>query len=73
MRRYWKYAKPYLSSFIIGPILMIVEVIGEVVMPLLLSNIVFAAAKCQKADGIACPKNDGYNIHIIEKGKALLF
>lgn len=34
---------------------------------------VFAAAKCQKADGIACPKNDGYNIHIIEKGKALLF
>jgi len=40
MRRYWKYAKPYLSSFIIGPILMIVEVIGEVVMPLLLSNII---------------------------------
>ena len=34
---------------------------------------VIAAAKCQKADGIACPKNDGYNIHIIEKGKALLF
>jgi ATP-binding cassette subfamily B multidrug efflux pump len=40
MRRYLKYAKPYLSSFIIGPILMIVEVIGEVVMPLLLSNII---------------------------------
>ena len=40
MRRYWKYAKPYLSAFIIGPILMIVEVIGEVVMPLLLRNII---------------------------------
>jgi len=40
MRRYWKYVKPYLSAFIIGPILMIVEVIGEVVMPLLLSNII---------------------------------
>jgi len=40
MKRYWKYAKPYLSAFIIGPILMIVEVIGEVVMPLLLSKII---------------------------------
>jgi ATP-binding cassette, subfamily B, multidrug efflux pump len=40
MKRYWKYVKPYLSSFIIGPILMIVEVIGEVVMPWLLSNII---------------------------------
>ena len=40
MKRYWKYAKPYLSAFIIGPILMIVEVIGEVVMPWLLSNII---------------------------------
>ncbi len=40
MKRYWKYIKPYLSAFIIGPILMIVEVIGEVVMPYLLSNII---------------------------------
>lgn len=40
MRRYWKYIRPYLPAFIIGPILMIVEVIGEVVMPLLLSNII---------------------------------
>lgn len=40
MKRYWKYIKPYLPSFIIGPILMIVEVIGEVMMPLLLSNII---------------------------------
>lgn len=40
MRRYWKYAKPYLSAFITGPILMIVEVIGEIVMPLLFKNII---------------------------------
>lgn len=40
MKRYWKYAKPYLPAFIIGPILMIIEVIGEVVMPLLLRNII---------------------------------
>lgn len=40
MKRYWKYAKPYLSAFIIGPILMIVEVIGEVVMPWFLRNII---------------------------------
>ena len=40
MKRYWKYVKPYLPAFIIGPILMIVEVIGEVVMPRLLSNII---------------------------------
>ena len=40
MKRYWKYIKPYLLAFIIGPIFMIVEVIGEVVMPLLLSKII---------------------------------
>lgn len=40
MKRYWKYMRPYLPAFIIGPILMIVEVIGEVVMPALLSNII---------------------------------
>jgi len=40
MKRYWKYIKPYLPAFIIGPVLMIVEVIGEVIMPLLLSNVI---------------------------------
>lgn len=40
MKRYWKYIKPYLPAFIIGPTLMIVEVIGEVVMPLLLSKVI---------------------------------
>lgn len=40
MRRYWKYIKPYLGSFILGPILMIVEVIGEVLMPKLMALII---------------------------------
>lgn len=40
MTRYWKYINPYLPAFIIGPMLMIVEVIGEVVMPWLWSHII---------------------------------
>lgn len=40
MKRYSKYVKPYLPAFIIGPLLMIVEVIGEVVLPKLMANII---------------------------------
>ena len=40
MKRYWKYIKPYRPAFILGPLCMIVEVIGEVTMPYLLSNII---------------------------------
>ena len=40
MKRYWKYIKPYLPAFIIGPILMIVEVIGGVVLPKFMANII---------------------------------
>lgn len=40
MKKYSKYIKPYLSAFILGPILMIVEVIGEVFMPKLMANII---------------------------------
>ena len=38
--RWFKYVKPYLPWFIIGPLCMIVEVIGEVVMPKLLAYII---------------------------------
>jgi ABC-type multidrug transport system, ATPase and permease components len=37
---YKKYVMPYLSAFILGPIFMIVEVIGEVLMPKLMSMII---------------------------------
>ena len=40
MKRWFKYIRPYLPYFIIGPLCMIVEVIGEVVMPKLLSVII---------------------------------
>lgn len=40
MKIYAKYVKPYWYAFILGPILMIVEVIGEVVMPKLLQLII---------------------------------
>lgn len=40
IRKLAKYAKPYLPYFIIGPLCMIVEVIGEVVMPKFLSAVV---------------------------------
>ena len=40
MKYWWKYIKPYLPYFIIGPICMIIEVIGEVVLPKLLSTVI---------------------------------
>ena len=40
MKRWGKYIKPYLPFFILGPLCMIVEVIGEVLMPKFLSMIV---------------------------------
>lgn len=40
MKQWFKYAKPYLPYFIIGPICMIIEVIGEVVMPRLLAVVI---------------------------------
>lgn len=33
MKRYLKYIKPYWYAFILGPILMITEVVGEVILP----------------------------------------
>ncbi len=40
MKRWFKYIKPYISSFILGPVGMIVEVIGEMFMPYLLAQII---------------------------------
>ena len=37
---WYKYIKPYLGFFILGPLCMIVEVIGEVVMPKLLATVI---------------------------------
>ena len=40
MKRYWKYIKPYLGSFILAPLLMVTEVFGEVTLPKLMSLII---------------------------------
>ncbi|WP_101877770.1 ABC transporter ATP-binding protein [Lachnoclostridium edouardi] len=40
MKRYGKYIKPYKSTFIMGPILMLTEVLGEIMLPKLMSMII---------------------------------
>lgn len=40
MKKWYKYIKPYLPYFILGPLCMIIEVVGEMLMPLYLSSIV---------------------------------
>ena len=47
MKRYWKYIKPYLPAFICGPLLMIVEVIGEVLLPKFMAKIINIGAANQ--------------------------
>ena len=42
MRNWMKYIKPYKAWFILGPLCMIVEVIGEVLMPMLLARVINA-------------------------------
>ncbi|MBR6789872.1 MAG: ABC transporter ATP-binding protein [Oscillospiraceae bacterium] len=40
MKRWMKYVKPYWPYFVIGPLCMIVEVIGEVLMPKYMASII---------------------------------
>ena len=42
MKRWFKYVKPYLHYFILGPLCMIIEVIGEVLMPMYLADVIKA-------------------------------
>ncbi len=43
MKRWFKYMKPYLHFFILGPLCMIIEVVGEVLMPLYLADVINGA------------------------------
>ena len=43
MKRWFKYVKPYLHFFILGPLCMIIEVLGEVLMPFFLGYVIDAA------------------------------
>ena len=40
LKRWLRYARPYALYFVVGPLCMIVEVIGEIVLPKLYANIV---------------------------------
>lgn len=40
MKRYRKYIKPYLPAFVLGPLLMMTEVLGEIMLPKLMSLII---------------------------------
>ncbi len=40
MKRWMKYVKPYKKAFILGPLGMILEVIGEMFMPIILAQII---------------------------------
>ena len=43
MKRWMKYIKPYWLYFVLGPLCMIVEVVGEVLMPMYLAEIINGA------------------------------
>ena len=40
MKRYGKYIKPYQGAFILGPVMMVAEVFGDIIMPKLMSLII---------------------------------
>ncbi len=50
MRKWLKYVKPYWHFFLLGPLCMIIEVIGEVIMPRLFSIVL---EKSVEANGIS--------------------
>ena len=51
MKRWFKYIKPYLPYFILGPVCMLVEVAGEAVMPRLLGIIINSANNGELTSG----------------------
>ena len=57
IKHYGKYIKRYLPAFILGPLFMIVEVIGEVLLPKLMSLIINYG--CGQAEGVEA-KGSGY-------------
>lgn len=55
MKKWFKYVKPYTWSFILGPLCMLVEVIGEVVLPKMLGSIINSGvgSDIAKGNGVA--------------------
>ena len=44
MKRWFKYIRPHIVSFIVGPLCMIVEIIGEIMMPWLVRGVLNAGS-----------------------------
>ena len=65
MKTWFKYIKPYIAYFIIGPVCMIIEVIGEVLMPTFLAKIINL--------GTAFQNFSGYVSEIISSKYLLIF
>ncbi|MBE6676481.1 MAG: ABC transporter ATP-binding protein [Ruminococcaceae bacterium] len=59
MKRWLKYVKPYLPYFILGPLCMIIEVLGEVLMPKYLAQIINFGAAYQSLKSFSIPIFDG--------------
>ncbi|MBR5881213.1 MAG: ABC transporter ATP-binding protein [Clostridia bacterium] len=59
MKRWLKYVKPYLPYFILGPLCMIVEVAGEVLMPKYLAQIINFGAAYQSLKSFSIPVFNG--------------
>ena len=55
MKRWLKYVKPYLPYFILGPLCMVIEVIGEVLMPKYLAMIINFGAAYQDLKAFSLP------------------
>ena len=51
MKRWFRYISPYKHAFILGPLCMIVESMGEILMPLLLQNIYATVKRLGEAPG----------------------
>lgn len=49
MKQYWKYIKPYLPFFILGPLLMLTEVAGEIVLPKIMASMIDEGIGAQSA------------------------
>lgn len=63
MKRWMKYVRPYLRYFIFGPICMIVEVIGEVLMPKFLAAILDYGVRGETAQASGMVRWLYENIH----------
>lgn len=49
MKQYWKYIKPYTLFFILGPVLMLTEVAGEIVLPKIMASMIDYGIGAQSA------------------------